>query len=176
MTHHLWYMASKIRELLNTLLFYLCFDDVWTTIRWIVQNSDVCCVSEQELWNVSIKRESDVLSLIRLLRGNWTERSPLSWDVTTPSHPLPLRLLWQWLHPLCHGLAPTGCMKSGMCAETWQWLNILPILSWTGSGNVGKGKFGKRGEMFNFRKTSTLGLHGVWGGHKYHTYNWMTSR
>ena len=28
-------MASK--TLLNTLLFYQCFDDVWTTIWWIVQ-------------------------------------------------------------------------------------------------------------------------------------------
>ena len=93
-----------------------------------------------------------------------------------PRTPSPSACCGNGCTPCVMDLHQQVAMKSGMCAETWQWLNILPILSWTGSGNVGKGKFGKRGEMFNFRKTSTLGLHGVWGGHKYHTNNWMTSR
>ena len=121
------------------MLWWTCFDDVWTTIWWIVQIQCAVFQNEKSLNKERIPDEANWshciqmfvllnvvnLSLIELLRGNWSKKS---WDVATTAHPLSVGLLWQWLHPLCNGLAPTGFVVM-TCWKTWERGSILSINS-----------------------------------------------
>ena len=173
MTHHLWYMASKTCVLLDTLLFYQCFDDVWTTIWWIVQ---IQCAVFQNKKSFNKERIPTKLSTLHSnfceVESDYFESHCIvdlekilvcCHDHAHPPHPLAVAMValpvsWTCTSRLCKRCEDL-CKNLGMNGAYHQ------MLSCTGSGDVVERKWGKRGGVLKCGKTSTLELHRVWGGH-----------
>ena len=170
MTHHLWYMASKISVLLNTLLFYQCFDDIWTTIWCIVQ---ICAVFQNESCEIVIKQRilqkkrgihcSQIFTFFVVAESGWTGVFYRLGMLPRPRTPSPSACCGNGCNPCVMDLHQQVGTKCGIfCVKTWDRQKIYR----TGSGDVGKRKWGVRGEVHKCSKTSTFELHRVWGGHK----------
>ena len=173
LTHHLWYMASKTCVLLDTLLFYQCFDDVWTTIWWIVQ---IQCAVFQNKKSFNKERIPTKLSTLHSnfceVESDYFESHCIvdlekilvcCHDHAHPPHPLAVAMAappvsWTCTSRLCK-CCEDLCKNLGMNGAYHQ------MLSCTGSGDVVERKWGKRGGVLKCCKTSTLELHRVWGGH-----------